>query len=77
MDTSTDGQNKSTERLRRFSRPLVVILFGFLIGTGLLCGDYLDIKELWKKRPIKVLTSFGLGILVTSFIYITEAQTRK
>jgi hypothetical protein len=56
---------------------LVVIIYGFLIGTGILCGDYLNISDVWERKPIKVITSFGIGILLTSFIYISETQRRK
>lgn len=77
MGTSTDGQNKSTVGLRKFSRILVTLVYGFLIGTGLLCTEYLDPKKLWKEKPIKMVSSFGLGVLLTSFIYITEIANKN
>jgi len=72
-----DGQKEYTVKLRKFSRIPVILIYGFLIGTGLLSSEFLDMKKLWRESPIKVVSSFGLGVLLTSFIYITEIGNKN
>ena len=76
MVISMDGQNKSTERSRKFYRKfknvLIILLLGFLIGTGILCCDQLDSDSITSNHPWRILGAYLLGTLVIGCVFLMD-----
>ena len=55
---------------------LIILITGFLIGTGMVAFDQLDLNSITFGHPIRVLSFYLLGVLISIGLFSLEAKNK-
>jgi len=56
---------------------VTILLVGFLIGTGIIGFDQLDLNSITFGHPIRVLSFYLLGFIIAIGLFSLETKNKK